>query len=41
MKLDGAVILYLLVREFELVEGDAVSKVKPVDYPFSTMFRLT
>ncbi len=33
MKLDGAVILYLLVREFELVEGDAVSKVKPVDYP--------
>ena len=33
MKLDGAVILYLLVREFEFVEGDAVSKVKPVDYP--------
>ena len=33
MKLDGTVILYLLVQKFESVEGHAVSKVKPVDYP--------
>ena len=33
MKLDGTMILYLLVQEFEFVEGYAVSRVKPVDYP--------
>ncbi|MBO4351897.1 MAG: helix-turn-helix domain-containing protein [Eggerthellaceae bacterium] len=33
MKLDGTMILYLLVQEFESVEGYAVSRVKPVDYP--------
>ena len=33
MKLDGTMILYLLVQEFEFVEGYAVSRMKPVDYP--------
>ncbi|MBQ2681815.1 MAG: hypothetical protein IJF97_07770, partial [Eggerthellaceae bacterium] len=33
MKLDSTTILYLLAREFEFVEGDAVSKVSSVDYP--------
>ena len=33
MKLEGAILFYLLTREYGHVEGRHVTKVKPVDYP--------